>query len=1667
MLQLYYASLRVYFLSFFALLGITSFTLAKVPDRPNEKSLSIVPPDQQRYLVYVFYNVGYYNDPNFNWTSIETAIKNGCNAVELCVPWSEIYPTRNGPANWATLDKQIDRVVQLGAKVALRIGVHRDVDRVDSYWSDDNGVHTFQNQLFYNAHGRQFSLAHQPTLDLATDFVSQVAKRYSNRQQQGDILFMSVTNNVIQEQEYNAWGQTLLQADQIPTATDYSTTMIAGFRTWLAAKYTTVTALNTAWNSNYTSFSTIQPPGLFDPNIYAAFAGSRGKDWYIYRHKVHKVFVDQTTQAIKAANSSYKVINGHGSVFDDFSLFRGTLDFKNYALNTDGVKVDDAPEYPHRFSMDLVRSNIAPGKWLMNEVDGQNPTKYGVGVFTDQVTQSFQHGAKAVVLANFTDALGLEFARQICERVRSQGLLDQPVSTITTSGTIPLKLSQLIEKGYSQLGVQSQWNQTYNQNGNQPVYIPIDEDIPDINVVTTPPAATTTTPVASLSLLAPTFNCSTGLLTFKTAGGNGTAIEFMADGLKNWSTDSTATIQAYQRNGVTFVLMARQSGLQVTYNYTTNCPVTTNLPPVVVTPIANQTATLARSYSFVIPAATFNDPDGQVVSWAVANLPVGLTFDPSTRTISGIPSLIGPNVVTVTVTDNGGATTQTTFIIQILGNNSSTTSPASTTLTMIAPGFDCQTGKFIFRTTGGDGTPIEYFAVGIKPWSLDSVGTIDPWLRDGVTFTLQARQSGKVASYTFKTNCSNKAPVVVTPIANQTATVSLSYSLVIPATTFTDPDGQIVGWGAANLPAGLAFDPVTRIISGTPTATGSKVVTISATDNDGATTQTAFALQVLSKPLPMTAATATSLTMVAPSFDCATGRLVFRTTGGDGSPIEYFAVGIKVWSPDSVGTIDPWLRNNVTFILQARQKGTTVSYSFKTRCDNKAPVVVSAVASQTAVLTQSFSLTIPATTFIDPDGQIVSWGVTNLPAGLTFNATTHVISGTPTTAGSYSVGITVTDNDGASVQTTFVLIVSGNSNVAVVPTSPPLVLIAPAFDCTTGKLVFRSTGGNGTLVEYMATGIKVWSADSVGFIDSWLRSGVVFTLKARQSGKEITYSFTTNCGSITTPVTTTTATTPVPTSTVLTVVSPQSRIVYQRNQANQANVPVVGQAPSTATRAEARLVPITDGQGALLDWTNVPLTDAKTFATTLKHVGGWYRLEVRAWNGSTLLSLQTVDRVGIGEVFVIAGQSNAFGGIDVRPGANDDRVSCVDYFDPNVNEANFPIRFSHMDLSVSAGPNNPKYIWPELGDKLTSRLNVPVLFLGAAQSGTSSIQWRQSADGSGQPFPDYFPYRRLGVTLLHYIARTGARAVLWHQGEGDQGNSTQAYVDNLTVVINKSRQQTVSNTLPWVVCRATYVTGVTDPNIINAQNRLINEFPQVFAGPNTDVLGAAYRPLDNIHLVGIGEDSFINMWDQSLNTDFFSRSVPFTVDNLPQITTGYLLNPPYQPGQPVSVPYVVSGKVDATSQFSVQLIRDSDGSIVATLGSGQSNPMIVTLPANLTNGIYRAKVVAPNMTSLAGEPFQVGPKSGRVAAPEAGAWQVWPNPVEQELTVSPPVGLTVGQFQAKLSTVDGQYREGVIESAWVENGNLYLKLSNMPTGLYFLHIYDGDRPLQTLKVFRK
>ncbi len=354
----------------------------------------------------------------------------------------------------------------------------------------------------------------------------------------------------------------------------------------------------------------------------------------------------------------------------------------------------------------------------------------------------------------------------------------------------------------------------------------------------------------------------------------------------------------------------------------------------------------------------------------------------------------------------------------------------------------------------------------------------------------------------------------------------------------------------------------------------------------------------------------------------------------------------------------------------------------------------------------------------------------------------------------------------------------------------------------------------------------------------------------------------------------------------ITVNLPLSRSVFQRDNNNTSNIYISGIYEDVIEKIEARLIPVIAGQGVATDWTTVvDKPQNGSFVGSIKGTGGWYQLQVRGWKNGAVVSQSTVEKVGIGEVFLIAGQSNAEGKRNFGEKASvDDRVNCFDYQKIDFLDEIPPFQsFSHIERTSSIAPRGQgTWCWGELGDLLAKRLNVPIMFFNAAYEGTSIENWYSSSIGVATKhpffqftFPNQTPYSYLRISLQYYISQLGLRSVLWEQGEAESELKTtqEYYATALKRIIDKSRLES-GKKISWMIARTSlFKTNQIYPTAISAQNSIINPADYIFEGPYTDSIQVP-RP-EGVHFTDSGISDLAKAWDAKMNTRFFSQSVPF------------------------------------------------------------------------------------------------------------------------------------------------------------------------------------------------
>jgi len=319
----------------------------------------------------------------------------------------------------------------------------------------------------------------------------------------------------------------------------------------------------------------------------------------------------------------------------------------------------------------------------------------------------------------------------------------------------------------------------------------------------------------------------------------------------------------------------------------------------------------------------------------------------------------------------------------------------------------------------------------------------------------------------------------------------------------------------------------------------------------------------------------------------------------------------------------------------------------------------------------------------------------------------------------------------------------------------------------------------------------------------------------------------------------------------LTLMQPTERAVFQRSRENRAAVPVEGTFTGTAGRIEARAVAMGGSRGPKTNWEVVDAAPAAGgFAGHLMApAGGWYRIEVRALDGDKEVGQVSVERVGVGEVFITAGQSNAANWGKPRQTAQDDRVSAA-----NVETGRWQA-CADPQPGADGGGGSP---WPAMGDLLAQRRDVPIGIISTGVGATSVAQWQ----------PDGL-YGRIR-SALKFVGKNGARAILWHQGESDNvsGTTAEGYARLLANIIKQSWVD-AGREVPWGVALAAWHPAGRPGKqaaVIAGQRAVIQNVRGVFAGPDTDEMqakGAFYR-CDGVHFNERGLREHGRRWAEAI-----------------------------------------------------------------------------------------------------------------------------------------------------------------------------------------------------------
>jgi hypothetical protein len=259
-------------------------------------------------------------------------------------------------------------------------------------------------------------------------------------------------------------------------------------------------------------------------------------------------------------------------------------------------------------------------------------------------------------------------------------------------------------------------------------------------------------------------------------------------------------------------------------------------------------ATTDQTYTFT---PTASDPDGDALTFTVANKPSWASFNGTNGRLSGVPgsSFAGLTFsgITITVSDGEAQTALPPFSIAVQSANRTPTISGSAATTATTG----QAYSFQPAASDPDGDKLTFSIAGKPAWANfdaasgrlsgtpGSTGTFS-----GITISVSdGSLSASLAPFTITVQGANRSPTISgTPTTS--VTVGQSYSF---QPTASDPDGDALSYSIANKPDWAAFNGSTGRLSGSPTSGDVGTysgITITVSDGTASSALPAFSITV-------------------------------------------------------------------------------------------------------------------------------------------------------------------------------------------------------------------------------------------------------------------------------------------------------------------------------------------------------------------------------------------------------------------------------------------------------------------------------------------------------------------------------------------------------------------------------------------------------------------------------------------------------------------------------------------------------------------------------------------------------------------------------------------------------------------------------------------------------
>ena len=424
------------------------------------------------------------------------------------------------------------------------------------------------------------------------------------------------------------------------------------------------------------------------------------------------------------------------------------------------------------------------------------------------------------------------------------------------------------------------------------------------------------------------------------------------------------------------------------------------------------------------------------VTLSSGSLPAGLVLNPTGR-LTGTPTSVGTATFTLLVTDADGCTTARSYTLvveEVCAGVTITVTPAS-----LPAGIQGTAYSQTLSATGGQAPYTFTISSGTLPAGLilSETGSLTgtPTTVETASFTITATDaSGCVGSQSYNLTVGDPCAgvnIVLTPAQVAGGRVGSVYSQAITARNGVEP--YTFTLSAGTLPPGIGLSS-TGVLTGTPGVAGDFPITILATDASGCRGSRSYTLRIVEICAGVTIGLSPETLPVAVA---GSGYSQPVTATGGQTPYTFaitsggLPAGLTL-NPNGTLSGTPATAGTASFSITATDgNGCTGVRSYSITVSAPANITIQPETIPGGTVGVPYSQSLTATGGTGPYAFTVTGG--SLPPGLTLS-TTGIISGTPTSAGEFTVTVTATDATGATGTRTYTSVRYGDAIIRHAPT---------------------------------------------------------------------------------------------------------------------------------------------------------------------------------------------------------------------------------------------------------------------------------------------------------------------------------------------------------------------------------------------------------------------------------------------------------------------------------------------------------------------------------------------------------------------------------------------------------------------------------------------------------